>query len=77
MIDTHAHLDACADPPGEVLARARAVGVARVITVGSGIASCRKALAICEREEGVFAALGIHPHQAGEAGDGDLAELRD
>ena len=77
MIDTHAHLDACADPPGEVLARARAAGVTRVITVGSGIASCRVALAICEREEGVFAALGIHPHQAGEGSDGDLAELRD
>ncbi|MBA2535825.1 MAG: TatD family hydrolase [Actinobacteria bacterium] len=77
MIDTHAHLDACADPPGEVLARARAAGVTRVITVGSGIASCREALAICEREEGVFAALGIHPHQADEAGEGDLAELRD
>jgi TatD DNase family protein len=77
MIDTHAHLDACADPPGEVLSRARAAGVTRVITVGSGIASCRDALEICEREEGVFAALGVHPHQAGEASDGDLAELRD
>ena len=76
MIDTHAHLDACADPPGELLARARAVGVGRVVTVGSGIESCRAALRICEEEEGVVAALGIHPHEAGEADAGDLAELR-
>ena len=77
MIDTHAHLDACADPPGEVLARAREAGVTRVITVGSGLASCREALAIAEREDGVYAALGLHPHQAGDVGADDLDELRE
>lgn len=76
MIDTHAHLDACADPPGELLARARAARVTRIVAVGSGIASCRETLVICEREEGAYAALGIHPHQAGEAYDADLVELR-
>jgi len=76
VIDTHAHLDACADPPAQVMARARAAGVQRVIAVGSGLESCRKALAIAEDEEGVFAALGIHPHQAGEAGAADVAGLR-
>ena len=77
MIDTHAHLDACADPPEELLARAREAGVSRVITVGSGLESCRAALAVCERQENVWAALGIHPHQAGDERDGDLAELRE
>jgi TatD DNase family protein len=76
VIDTHAHLDALPDPPGEVLARARAAGVARVVTIGSGLASCREALGICEREDGVYAALGIHPHEAGGAQSGDLVELR-
>ena len=66
MIDTHAHLDACGDAPEAVLARARAAGVSRVVTVGSGLESCRAALAIAERERGVHAALGIHPHQAGD-----------
>ena len=64
MIDTHAHLDGCESPPEELLARARDAGVERVIAVGSEIESCRAALAIAEREAGVFAALGIHPHQA-------------
>jgi TatD DNase family protein len=65
VIDTHAHLDGCEEPPEALLARAREAGVERVITVGSGIDSCRAALAIAEGERGVFAALGIHPHQAG------------
>ena len=67
MIDTHAHLDGCAEPVGDLLARARAAGVTRVITIGTGIESCRAALAIAEEHEGVYAALGIDPHRA--AGD--------
>jgi TatD DNase family protein len=74
VIDTHAHLDGGDEPAGEVLARARAAGVGRVIAVGSGLASCAATLAIADEEDGVFAALGIHPHQAGE--DWDLGALR-
>jgi TatD DNase family protein len=77
VIDTHAHLDGCEAPPAELLARARQAGVKRVITVGSGIDSCRAALAIAERENGVFAALGIHPHQAGSPEVERLDELAD
>jgi TatD DNase family protein len=73
VIDTHAHLDGCDSPPAELVARAREAGVARMITVGSGIDSCRTALAIAEAEPGVFAALGIHPHQA----DGPEADRLD
>jgi TatD DNase family protein len=76
VIDTHAHLDACADPPDALLGRSRAAGVSRVISIGSGIESCRATLAIAEREAGVFAALGIHPHQAGGGEVERLAELR-
>ncbi|MBD0316920.1 MAG: TatD family hydrolase [Thermoleophilia bacterium] len=76
MIDTHAHLDACGRPPHEVVAGACAAGVERIVTIGTGLSSCRDALAIAEREDGVFAALGIHPHQAGDVLDGDLDELR-
>ncbi|HEX2043988.1 MAG TPA: TatD family hydrolase [Gaiellaceae bacterium] len=75
MIDTHAHLDAYEDA-GEVVGRARRAGVSRIVAIGSGLDSCRRTLEICEREEGVYAALGLHPHQAGETDDGDLGELR-
>ncbi len=76
MIDTHAHLDALEDPAGAV-ARARAAGVTRVVTVGTGIDSCRAALALADEHEGVHAALGIDPHQAGEAEAERLQELRE
>jgi TatD DNase family protein len=77
VIDTHAHLDGCDEGPEELLARAREAGVERVIAVGSGIDSCRATLAIAERENGVFAALGIHPHQAGGDDADRLDELRE
>ena len=67
MIDTHAHLDGCDEPAAFLVERARAVGVTRIVTIGTGIASCEAALAIAAAEEGVFAALGIDPHQAGGA----------
>jgi TatD DNase family protein len=76
VIDTHAHLDACDDPVA-VLARARAAGVMRVVTIGTGIDSCRAALAIAEQNDGVFAALGIDPHQAGSEEAHRLDELRE
>jgi TatD DNase family protein len=75
VIDSHAHLDGCAEPAAELVARARAAGVTRVITIGTGIESCRAALAIAEENEGVYAALGIDPHRAG--GDDDVAALRE
>ncbi len=77
MIDTHAHLDGGEDAPAEVLRRAREAGVQRVIAVGSGIDSCRVAVELAEREPGVYAALGIHPHQAGGEEAGRVDELRE
>jgi TatD DNase family protein len=73
VIDTHAHLDALDDPPAAV-ARARNAGVDRIVAIGSGLASARTTLGFAESEQGVFAAIGIHPHQAA---DGEsLEELR-
>ena len=77
MIDTHAHLDACDEPAATLVARAREVGVDRIVTVGSGIDSCRAALAVAESGDGVFAALGIHPHQAASEEAARLDELRE
>jgi TatD DNase family protein len=76
LTDTHAHLDACAKPAEVLVARAQTAGVERIVSVGSGLASCRETLAIAGREQGVFAALGIHPHQAADEDAGRLDELR-
>ncbi|HKN79707.1 MAG TPA: TatD family hydrolase, partial [Actinomycetota bacterium] len=77
MTDSHAHLDACDEPAASLVERARAVGVARIVTIGTGIESSRAALAIAEAHEGVSAALGIDPHQAGGAEAERLGELRE
>ncbi|MGI8478965.1 MAG: TatD family hydrolase [Gaiellaceae bacterium] len=76
MTDSHAHLDAC-EEPAEVVERSRAAGVTQIVTVGTGIDSCRAALALAEEHDGVFAALGIDPHQAGTKEAGRLVELRE
>jgi len=75
VIDTHAHLDACGDDAEALVARARAAGVDRIVSVGSGIDSCRATLHLADHHEGVFAALGIHPHQADEEDAQRVQEL--
>jgi TatD DNase family protein len=76
VTDTHAHLDACAEPAEVLVARARAAGVERIVSVGSGLESCRETLAIAHRQPDVWAALGVHPHQAGDPDAERLGELR-
>jgi TatD DNase family protein len=75
VIDTHAHLDALEDWE-DALARAREAGVARILTVGTDVPGCRRALELAERHEEVHAILGIHPHAANDATDADVAEVR-
>jgi TatD DNase family protein len=75
VIDTHAHLDR--DQAPEILERARAAGVDRVIAVATRIAGAHDALALAEEHEGVYACLGIHPHNANEPDAHRLDELRE
>jgi TatD DNase family protein len=76
VTDSHAHLDALDDPDAAV-ERALAAGVTRIVTVGTGIDSCRAALALADRHEGVYAALGIDPHQASTPEAERVGELRE
>ncbi len=77
MTDTHAHLDACEEPAPALVERAQAVGVTRIITIGTGIDSCRAALALAEENDGVYAALGVDPHRAASPDAERLDELRE
>src|SRR4029079_3089535 len=76
VIDTHAPLPSL-DDTDEAIRRAAEAGVTRILTVGTDVDDCRKALSLAERHDGVFAILGIHPHEAGTTTEGDLAALRD
>jgi TatD DNase family protein len=69
FVDSHAHIDGeefDADRD-EVIARARAAGVGAILNVGTGdprSGSLERAVRVAERYEGVYAAAGVHPHDA-------------
>lgn len=75
MIDTHAHLHACADPPTELVERARAAGVDRILEVGAWPESWQEVADFCAATDGVDPILGIHPHEAGGADPSQLGRL--
>jgi TatD DNase family protein len=76
VIDTHAHLDACADRPSALVHRAQAAGVERILTVGTTLEKARVAIDLAERHDGVYAVVGVHPHEAADRVDlRALAEL--
>ncbi len=74
MIDTHCHLnfDAYDADRAEVIARAAAAGVTRVINPGVDADSSRAAVALAEQYSGIYAAVGIHPNNSTNFSDADL-----
>src|SRR5213594_5094765 len=77
LFDTHAHLHfpEFAGDLDAVLARARAAGVRRMVTIGTDVATSRAAAALAQHEPDVWAAVGIHPHEATDADEPALAEI--
>lgn len=68
LIDSHAHIDASdfdADRD-DVIARARAAGVHELICVGAAgdLATAERTVALAERVPGMWATVGVHPHEA-------------
>jgi len=79
LIDTHAHLD-YPDFAGDfdaILARATEAGVTRIITIGTGIASSRRAVELAEKYAQVFAVVGVHPTNVQDEPDDFLSALRE
>jgi TatD DNase family protein len=77
LFDTHAHLhfpDFDADRDA-MLARARAAGVTRMVTIGTDVETSRASIALAGREPDVWATVGVHPHDAGEADEAAFAEI--
>jgi TatD DNase family protein len=77
--DTHAHLDYpdfAGDLP-QVIERAAAAGITRIITIGTDLESSRRAIKLAEQFPAVFAAVGWHPSHAPEAPEDLRAPLRE
>ena len=66
FFDTHAHLDYPDYAPdlAEVVARTRAAGIKKIISIGTNLASSTRAIALAERFPEVYAAVGWHPTEA-------------
>ena len=64
MIDTHAHLEMCDGEPEDVAAAAADAGVSRILTIGR-----EQAVGLAEQIPGVWAVVGVHPHESAEVGD--------
>ena len=79
FIETHAHLDYpdFVTDFDDVLRRATEAGVTRIITIGTSVASSRRAVDIAEKYPNVFAVIGVHPTYAEEAEEDVGTPLRE
>jgi TatD DNase family protein len=77
LFDTHAHLHFpdYADDLDAVLERARGAGVRGMVTIGTDRESNQAVVEMARRVPDVWATVGIHPHDAGDAGEADFAEM--
>ena len=77
LVDSHCHLDFpdFADELDEIVERARAVGIGRIVTICTRVRQFDRVLAVAERFDDVFCSVGTHPHNAGEEPDVTADEL--
>lgn len=81
IFDSHCHLESKELPGGVegALTRARAAGVEWLINIQSdfGVDGAAKAIAVADRHENVWAAVGVHPHDAAKVDEKILASMRE
>ena len=79
LIDTHCHLyyDNLFENLDQVLGRARDQGVTKFICVGTNLSDSKKSLPLSNKYEGVFASVGIHPHDSKDAPGNFVEEIYD
>ncbi|HXI14926.1 MAG TPA: TatD family hydrolase, partial [Chloroflexota bacterium] len=77
LVDTHVHLTdrRYAVDLEQVMQRARAAGVVRLVVVGYDLASSEASISLAARYPDVWAAVGIHPHNARDASESALSRL--
>ncbi len=77
LIDSHCHLDfpELASDRAGVLARAKAAGVSRMITIATSVAKHDVYRTIAEENDNVWFSVGTHPHRAHEEPDTTVEQL--
>ena len=77
LADSHAHIDDerfDADRE-EVVARALAAGVSLIVNIGADMASSARSVALAEKYPGIYAAVGMHPHDSQDMQEADYRQL--
>ena len=77
LADSHAHIDDerfDADRD-EVVARALAAGVSLIVNIGADMASSARSVALAEKYPGIYAAVGMHPHDSQDMKENDYRQL--
>ena len=77
LADSHAHIDDerfDADRE-EVVARALAAGVSLIVNIGADMASSARSVALAEKYPGIYAAVGMHPHDSQDMKETDYRQL--
>ncbi|MBC7813713.1 MAG: TatD family hydrolase [Burkholderiales bacterium] len=79
LIDTHCHLnfDSYDTDRADIITRAAAVGVTRVINPGINAETSRAALELTRQYAGVYAAVGIHPNSTSSFAENDLTWIEE
>jgi len=78
LVDTHAHLQWASfnKDREEVISRARGVGVEHMVNIGFDVDGSREAIELAMKHRGVYATVGIHPHEASRLNQNALNILR-
>jgi TatD DNase family protein len=79
FVDTHAHLQWASfdDDRNDVLERAKAKRVTRIVNIGFDIAASLKGIELAENYKGLYATVGVHPHNANMLNEKTLDKLRE
>ena len=77
FFDTHAHLDSAQyrDDREEVIARAGRAGVGLICNVGYDLPSSQRSVALAQAHDGIYASVGVHPHEASTLDEAAVREL--
>ena len=77
LFDSHAHLDdeKFADDREAVIARAKENGVTHIINIGADMESSARSVALASQHESIYAAVGVHPHEAEKVVAADYDQL--
>ncbi|UCD96052.1 MAG: TatD family hydrolase [Candidatus Bathyarchaeota archaeon] len=79
LVDTHAHLQWTSfdKDRDRVIRRARSTGVSYIVNIGFNVESSKRAVQLAKENSGLFATIGVHPHNADGFNEVQLKRLKE